>query len=133
MREESEVSDQKLVISYEGVQESLYQLRKYLEPCVESMHDAKWMEGDQTSAKWGTEPAAGNFSNRYRNFLARLLEQIDRWQEDLTMLMKRVNQAQEQLDGASAAEAATINQLLVDEWLQGSSPDQLTQVSAQLQ
>lgn len=126
------MSDDKLTIDFDAIQESLYQLRKEVDPCAASKDDAKWIVGDQTSTKWGTEPAAGSFSGRYRNFLSDLLKQIDQWQSDLTMLMKRVNQAQEQLQGASAAEATQINQMLVDEWLQASNPGQPMQASTQL-
>jgi len=118
------VSDQKLMINFDAVFEALQKLKKDVDPCEASIQDAQWMAGDQTSAKWGTEAAAGSFSTRYRDFLTRLSKQIDQWQSDLTTFMKRVNQAQEQLDGASAAEAAVINQMLVDEWLQESGPGQ---------
>lgn len=116
------MSNDDLIIDYDGVQEALYAVRKIVDSYEDSSHDAQWMTGDQTSTKWGTEEAPDIFRKRHYEFLTALRNKINHWQDDLTTAMKRVDQAQERLRTASESEAAAINQTLVDEWVQG--PDQ---------
>jgi len=126
------MSDQDLVVDYDMVDEALYYLKKCFSPCEDSSHEVQRMTGDQVRAKWGAEPAAVTFGNRYHDFLVELRKQIDYWQDDLVMLMKRVDQAQERLRDASESEAAMVDQMLADEWFQGSGSGQPAGISAQL-
>jgi len=100
-----------LFIDYGGVEGALYQLKKQVYSCMDASHDAQRMTEDQTRAKWGTESAAVTFSKRYHEFLTKLRDQINQWQDDLTTFVKRVDQAQEVLRDASETEAATIDQM----------------------
>jgi len=107
-------------VDLQEVEDALSAVKKSVASYEEYIQETDRIQDSQSSVKWDTKwgPKSGPkfVSSTFRDCVAQTHQAVDRWSQDMDMVISWIRQAQEALQGASEEEAVAINARLVEEW-----------------